>query len=197
MLIGKHAGAGSELDNQVVAFDLHYRPPLGALPLAVYAEWGMEDSAGAWYNVPGMVLGVEVPALPGVPALAVGLERTSFGSSCCGNPIWSRHWIFRQGWTDDGRLLGHPLGGHGSEWLSYARADLFEARLHLDLRLFARDRGEESLLAPERMGRSRGGRLGVEGRLASGLGVFFLGGLEEGDAGWRESMVRVGGQIVF
>jgi hypothetical protein len=143
------------------------------------------------------VLGVEIPALPGLPELGLGLERTTFAASCCGNPIWYRHWSFRHGWTDDGRLLGHPLGGHGSEWLTYARADLFEARVHLDLRLFARDREVENVLAPERIGRSRGGQLGVEGRLASGLGIFFQGLLEDGDTGWRESAVRVGAQFIF
>jgi hypothetical protein len=197
MLIGKHAGAGSELDNQVVAIDIHYRPPLGALPLAVYLEWGMEDSAGAWRDEPGRVLGVEIPALPGVPELGVGLERTTFAGSRNGKRFWYRHWSFRQGWTDDGRVLGHPLGGHGTEWLTYARADLFEARGHLDLHLFARERGEENLLAPERAGHSRGVRLGLEGRLASGLGVFFQGVLEDGGAGWRESALRAGAQWVF
>jgi hypothetical protein len=197
MLIGKHAGKGSELDNQVVSFDLNYRPPVGALPLAFYLEWGMEDSAGAWWNVPGLVLGLEVPALPGVPELGVGVERSSFASSCCGNPIWYRHWAFRHGWTDDGRLLGHPLGGHGTEWLTYARADLFGARVHLDLGLFTRDRGVENLLAPERMGRSRGGRLGVDGLIGDGWGVFLQGALEDGRGGWREAAMRVGGQLVF
>ena len=55
VMIGKHAGEGSEVDNQIAAVDVWYRVPVGFAPIAVYAEWGFEDSAGAWKDVPGIV----------------------------------------------------------------------------------------------------------------------------------------------
>lgn len=197
MFFGFHAGERGEYNNEVFAVDLRLRPPVGTLPLSLYAEWGMDDSAGAWRNVPARVIGAELAALPRLPQVALGVERTTFAGACCGNTIWYRNWSLRGGWAADGQPLGHPLAGHGSEWLAFGRADLFDARLQVDLQLFTRDRGEENLLAPERLGRSRGGRLELEGRLGPGLGVFFQGLLEDGRAGWRESVVRVGGQLNF
>lgn len=197
MLFGTHAGDEGEYNNEVFAAEVRYRPPLGPLPLSVYLEWGMDDSAGAWRNVPARVVGAEVAALPRLPEVALGVERTTFAGGCCGNTIWYRNWSLRGGWSDDGRPLGHPLAGHGEEWLVFGRADLFEARLSLDLHLFTRERGAENLFAPERAGRSRGGSLTVDGRLRPGLGIYLQGVREVGAAGWRETALRVGAQRVF
>jgi hypothetical protein len=190
MLIGKHGGGGSEFENHVVAVDLRVRPPLGRLPLAFSIEWGFEDSAGAWRDVPGVVAGAELGAVPGLPAVAVGVERTSFGESCCGNPAWYRHWLFREGWTHGGREFGHPLGGHGSEWLFWTRTDL--AKLRLEGRLFRRDRGGENLYAPDRQGSSAGGRLGAEWAATPSLAAVVSVGGESGASGWRASGARAG-----
>jgi hypothetical protein len=197
MLFGFHAGDDGEFNNEVFAASFRFRPPLGTVPLAVYLEWWMDDSAGAWTRGPARVMGVELAAVPGLPQVALGVERTTFRGACCGNTIWYRNWSLRGGWADAGTPLGHPLAGEGEEWLVQSRADLFEARLQADLTLFSRERGEENLLAPERAGRSRGARLGLEVRSGSALGVFFQGLVEDGDAGWRESAVRVGGRLIF
>lgn len=201
VIIGKHAGNGSEFDNQVVSFDLRYRPPLGSFPLAVYVEWGLEDSAGAWKDVPGVVAGVEVPAIPGLPAVGFGVERTSFAPSCCGNPIWYRHWSFTDGWADDGVLLGHPLGGHGREWLAYASADLLDSRLRLLTRVFSRDRGDENVYSPTREGESVGGMVRLEFRPMRHAELVVQGTTERGSEGgegrWRETRAYTGVRILF
>ncbi|HSH44781.1 MAG TPA: capsule assembly Wzi family protein, partial [Longimicrobiales bacterium] len=155
MLVGKHSGW---FDDQIIAVTAQYRVPVD-VPLVTYLRWGFEDSAGAVRDVPGVVLGVESPAVPGLPALALGLVRTSIARSCCGNPIWYRNHAFRGGWADDGEALAHPLGGHGVEWLTWGRLDLLESRLQLDGTAFYRDRGEENLYAPAREGGSVGGSL--------------------------------------
>lgn len=197
MIFGFHAGEQGEFNNEVFAAHARVRPPVGRLPVVVYLEWGMDDSAGAWRNVPARVLGVELAALPGIPALSVGAERTSFAPACCGNTIWYRNWSLRGGWAASGQPLGHPLAGQGEEWLVYTRADLFQANLNLDLRLFTRERGPENLFAPERTGRSRGGRIALEGRLGGAVNFFLHGALEDGAAGWREEALGVGLQVVF
>src|SRR5690606_19329001 len=145
---------------------------------------------------PARVIGVELAALPRIPEVALGIERTTFAGGCCGNTIWYRNWSLRGGWADDGRPLGHPLAGHGNEWLAFGRADLFEARMRTGFQFFTRNRGPASLLAPERSGRSHGGRVSVEGRLWERINLFLHGSLEDGAAGWRESLLRVGGQVV-
>ncbi len=183
-LIGKHAGEMGEFDNQVFAFDVHYRPPVGAIPLLVYLEWGMDDSAGALKDVPAIVAGVYLPSLPMLPAASFRLEHTTFAGSCCGNTIWYRNWAFRGGWTDDGVPLGHPLGGHGREWLAEVRADLHEARVRLVAGGIVRWRGHENLFAPQRAGDAAGGWLRAGVRVSPRLEVFFGGALERGSGGW-------------
>lgn len=197
VIIGKHGGKGSEFDNHVVAVDVRYRPPLADLPLALYLEWGFEDSAGAWRDVPGTLFGVELAALPGLPQVGFGLERASFAPSCCGNPIWYRHWHFLDGWTESGAPLGHPLGGHGTEWLGYGYADLLDARLRLTGRAFVRNREAENLFAPDRAGRSTGGSFQAAFRAAPRIDVLFGAELESGENDWTESRLGVGVRGTF
>lgn len=193
VLIGKHAGdVASELDNQVVAVDVDFRPPTERwLPLRLYLEWGFEDSAGAWRNVPGVLAGIQAPAVPGLPGLSLTVERASFGRSCCGNPIWYRHSVFSDGWTHEDEPMGHDLGGHGDEWSLGGRLDLLDARLRFSGRAFSRWRGNESLYAPDREGNSTGAEAGIEWDVAGGLRARARAALEDG-TGWRESAMLVG-----
>lgn len=196
-LIGKHAGEMGEFDNQVVAFDLHYRPPLHALPIVLYLEWGLDDSAGAIKDVPAFVTGVYVPALPMLPTASFRLEHTTFAGACCGNTIWYRNWSFRGGWTDDGVPLGHPLGGHGREWLAELQADLHDARLRLAGGALLRWRGHENLFAPERKGDAAGARLRTTLRPSPRFELVVDGAIERGEAGWTEHTIDAGVRWIF
>ncbi|HUG40848.1 MAG TPA: capsule assembly Wzi family protein [Longimicrobiales bacterium] len=187
IIIGKHAGGGSAYENQVVSVDVHYRPPL-PIPAEAYVEWGFEDSAGAWRDTPGTVWGVAFGDLPGLPGTRLGIERADFARSCCGNPMWYRHMLLLAGWTQDAIPLGHPLGGHGEEWLLFGSGGLLEERLHVRASLALRDRWSENLYAPDREGRSRAGTVRASflaGRwtLASDLAV-------EDGSGWTETAIR-------
>lgn len=197
LMVGKHGGAGSGFDNQILSLDAWFRPPIQELPLIVYLEWGLEDSAGAWSDVPGVVAGVEIPALPGAPAAALGIERASFSPRCCGNPIWYRHWQFLGGWTNDGVPLGHPLGGHGSEWRTWARADVLDARLRIGATLLFRDRGAENLFAPDREGRSTGFLAHAAFRPRPPFDIIFEAGTEAGEGDWVESAMVLGVRMFF
>ncbi|HEX6938018.1 MAG TPA: capsule assembly Wzi family protein [Longimicrobiales bacterium] len=197
LMVGKHAGAGSGFDNQIFSLDAWFRPPFRALPAVAYIEWGLEDSAGAWFDVPGIVLGFEIPALPGAPGVAVGVERASFGRRCCGNPIWYRHWQFLGGWTNDGVALGHPLGGHGSEWRTWTRADVLEARLRLESAVFFRDRGDENLFAPDREGSSTGAVVSAAFRAAPFIDIVLRAGAESGARDWTEAGAVLGLRMLF
>lgn len=196
LLIGKHAGEISELDNQVVSVDVSYRPPVPLLPLRLYVEWGFEDSAGAFKDVPGILAGIDVPAVPGAPGLAVAVERVHFASFCCGNPIWYRNSNFQNGWTQDRAPLGHPLGGHGDEWAAHIR--FFGDRPGVRGRLsgFLRHRGDENLYADVRTGDSLGGTWQVELDIRTNLRGQFTVRTEDGE-GWRESALHVGLQVIL
>ncbi len=199
--IGKHGATPDDnmRDNQMASVDLRYRPPVGPLPLSLYIEWGLDDSAGSWKNVPGIVGGAYLGAIPGAPALAAGVERAYFAERCCGNIWWYRHSGFTGGWTDERRPLGHPLGGHGDEWAARLDATLLDASLLVKARGYLRDRGDENLFAPTFEGSSRGGSVRISARpdgvigqrsLEVGLGMEYERG-EEWSRGMGEIRIAV------
>jgi hypothetical protein len=184
VIAGLHGDAVSGFyENQVFSVMGRIRPPLGPLPLELYLEWGMDDTSGAVRRVPGIVAGLDVAAVPGLPALALGLERTSFAESCCGNPIWYRNIYYRGSWADEGRLFAHPLGGHGTEWLLHGRVDLPGRGVAIRAELFSRDRGHENLFSLERRGSSTGLTGSAEAAALEGT-LRLDGSLERGD-GWE------------
>ena len=196
MLIGVYEGTYA-FENQVVSASVRYRLPTEALvPLTAYFEWGAEDSSGAWYNVPGRVIGIWSPALPGIPQVALGIEHTSFASSCCGNAAWYRHFSFRGGWATEDQALGHPLGGNGWEWTAYAAVDGSAAPVHADARFFARDREEENLFAPDRVGRSLGGATSVSWLAHPRVELRGSAFLERG-GDWTAREFEIGTRILF
>ncbi|HUF50814.1 MAG TPA: capsule assembly Wzi family protein, partial [Longimicrobiales bacterium] len=184
LLIGLHGGEAGEFENQVFSTIMKIRPPLGPLGVEFYAEVGMDDTAGAISDVPGIVAGVDVGVVPGLPALSLAVEHTDFPHNCCNNTIWYRNGFFRGSWGDEGRLFAHPLGGHGREWLAHTRIDLPRHGLTLRTQAFTRDRGNENLFAPEREGRSRGGSATLEYSHRSGIALRADADVERGDT-WR------------
>lgn len=196
MLLGVYGGTYS-FENQVLSASVRLRLPTErVLPVTVYGEWGAEDSSGAWWNVPGRVFGLWVPAVPRLPALGFGVERTSFGGSCCGNAEWYRHFSFRGHWVTGDQPLGHPLGGEGTEWLAYADLDPPGRGLHVDGRIFARDRGGENLFAPARAGHSTGGAATLSWRLFQQAELWAEAFAEAGD-GWSAHELRAGSRYFF
>jgi hypothetical protein len=187
--MGMHSGVAGEFDNHFGAVDLRYRPP--GLPLDLYLEWGMNDSAGAWRDVPARLLGVTWPALPFAPEVGLSAEFVHFPAECCGNPMWYRNWAIRMGWTHDGTVLGHPLGGHGNEWSLRADAVTAGGGLTMDGRFFRRYRGIENLFAPEWTGVSLGGEVALQFQPGSGPGAVVRAHVENGQD-WRAGHVFAG-----
>lgn len=195
-MIGKHSGA---FDNQITAVTVRYRLPTERmLPLVAALEWGFEDSAGAWRDVPGIQAVVESPALPFAPEVSAGVALTRFRESCCGNPIWYRNWSFEGGWTDAGRPLGHPLGGHGRELLGYGRAVLAGARVQVEAAAFDRWRGSENLYYPLHVGHSRGGLLELTLLPLDGWQAVVTAELDHAVSGsWQQGRARAGIVVRF
>lgn len=152
----------------------------------------MDDSAGAVSESPGFTAGAEVPAVPGLPELSLGLEGTVFGVRSPPGIAWYQHGGFHEGWTVDRRLLGHPLGGHGRELLVTARLDLLEARLRLEGRGFLRERREENLFAPERVGGSVGATLNGAYRASGDFELVLSAEVEHGERDWTRSALMAG-----
>lgn len=197
--IGKHGAATADnwRDNQIASAEIRYRPPLGPLPLALYLEWGLDDSAGSWKDVPGIVAGAYLGALPGAPWLTAGVERTHFAPRCCGNIWWYRHSGFQGGWSDERRPLGHPLGGHGDEWAGRWGIALGSGRTLLNGRVFWRDRGSENLFAPTFEGESTGGSLEVTSRIVPEVDLGLEAEYEVGASGWTRLVGELRASLLF
>jgi hypothetical protein len=188
---------GSTFENQVLSFEGRWRLPTEAvLPATVYLEWGADDGAGAFNEMPGRVAGIFVPALPGAPEVAAGAEYARFAEVCCGHGPWYFNFSFPGNWARGSHPLGHPLGGEGWEAAGFARAELADARLRVDARGFVRERSDASyaslgggnLFAPARVGRSLGVQGGFSYRLRPHVELRARGRGESGD-GWSEAAV--------
>jgi hypothetical protein len=193
ILLGETRRGGNAHDDQTASLAFRYRLPTRAeLPLVLYGEWGWNDFdvSAALYDVPAVQLGILAPALPPVPALGVGLELTHFAPSCCGNPLWYRHWGVYGGWAVDDGPLGHPLGGHGTEVLGFLTLELPSAGLRLRGTGYARHRGFENQYAPDRAGKSVGGS--ARSGMRAGRGELFADLRFERAGSWTERAVSVG-----
>ncbi|MBB4634484.1 capsule assembly Wzi family protein [Longimicrobium terrae] len=194
----------SNFENQILSFDGRLRLPTERwLPVTLYAETGADDGAGALDEVPGTVAGVFIPALPGLPQVAVGGEYTRFSTVCCGHGPWYFNSSQTGNWARGSHPLGHPLGGEGDEALVYAQADLLDGRLRLDGRAFRRSRSNESLeqygganlFAPLRVGRSSGGS--VDAALRIGRVDLTAAWFRDAGDGWRQRRLQAGAAAFF
>lgn len=201
MLVGltDQGGKSSDFENQVASADLLWRTGVGGVPLVLHAEWAFDDVGGAWFRVPGVLTAIEVPAVPGAEPLSLVVERVAFSTSGGGNPPWYRHGALAEGWTDRGRLLGHPLGGHGTQWEVRASLDApgEDARAGGTLRLLRRERRSENLFAPERTGTSVGAALDLGVHGPGDVRFDMALGWERGDSGWRRWDARLAAGMGF
>ena len=195
MLMGltSQLGKDSGFENQVASLDVWARTRAAGVPLALYGEIGIDDVGFSLFKAASFVAGIELPAVPGVRALSLGLEHARFPASCCGHPAWYRHGSLGSGWTDGGRLLANSLGGHGSEWTLHLGTA--SDRITVDGRFFARRRGEENLFAPDREGSSRGIALRLSLPTSQSL-LFRLAGELEGGDDWHAWSSDIGLQFL-
>src|SRR5690606_40870802 len=93
---------------------------------------------------------------------------------------WYRNGDFGGSWSDDGRIFGHPLGGHGAETLARVGFNAPERSAVVAVSGFRRERRTYNLYAPEREGTSHGGSLVVEADAQTGWGLRVWASFERG-----------------
>lgn len=187
---------GGAWSNEVFAWDMRWRPPIGSFPLLLYSELGFDDASGAYWRTPAALLGIDIGMMPGLPQLGFGVERIYFSAASSKNTIWYRNYALSGGWTHKRRPLGHPIGGHGKGWYAHASLDLLDSRLRMQGAAFLYDRGSENLFAPERVGRAIGGAFDAAWRLTPRTEMTAGATLEDG-AGWRESTAELRFHYIF
>lgn len=186
------SGKDSDFENQVASADVTWRLPTSR-PLALYAEYGTEDTGLAFVHVPAIILGVEAAVRRG-SAWSGTIEHVRFVRSARTYPEWYRHGALGGGWSDDGVLLGHPLGGHGHETSLAIRRDDAPRGVTAAFRVLVRDRGEENLFAPDRAGTAVGGEARLLWFAAPGR-TFELAGSAERGGDWSAGALTATFQI--
>jgi hypothetical protein len=186
-------GKDSGFENQVASIDAWARFEPFGVPLAVYGELGVDDVGFTLLSTAAFIAGIELPAVPGLPALSIGMEHARFPHSCCTHPPWYRHGDLAEGWTDRGWPLGHPLGGEGREWAMYWGAVV--RNVWLSGRAFTRHRGEENLFSPARAGRSHGNALRVDAPFARNLAVNAAFTWERGGENQDHWRIELGARL--
>lgn len=184
--------------NQMFSVDLRYRPPTGSLPVALYLDWGSDDAAGGWWDVPAIIGGAEISLLP-TRDFGFGVERVEFLRNVTNNSHWYQNSWFRGSWADEGRALGHPLGGHGVEWRVFANGGLPARGISFDAAAFTRNRRRQNIFAPPRQGSSVGAVFNTDARLNSSLRLVINAELEhgEGNDNWTAVDARAGLRFTF
>ena len=193
VLLGSNGRSETEryADNQIAALNGWVRPPLPSLPLMFYWDWGADDSSGGWWIPAARVLGLRLASVPSLPFLGVGAEHITIDSPRDGHGPWYQHDQFRAGWSEEGVLLGHPLGGNGREAMLYANASLLDARLLVDARGYRGSRGIWNVYAPTRAGRFKGAGFSLDYAPGGALHGRAAWSREWG-ASWSQSALEIG-----
>ena len=195
--VTSYLGKDSGFENQVASVDIWARTTIADIPLAGYLEFGLDDVGVRIWASPAVILGFEVPRVPRLGGLGLGVEHARFSHSGSGKPPWYRHGQLGEGWTDAGRLLAHPLGGHGSEWSVHLTHGPTGPLSHLRGRVYTRSRGDENLFAPDWQGRSLGGQVDLTVRALGPAWMRVRGAWEGGRAGWESWSADVGAGVAF
>jgi hypothetical protein len=187
--------AENNFANQIISVDLRMRIP--ALPVVAYLDWASDDGAGAAWDVPAVLGGVELVTVSATRDFAIGVEHIQFSHSCCSNSIWYRNAWFRGSWADGEDLLGHPLGGHGREWRAFSNGSFGSGRVAVNAAFYLRRRGTENTLAPAWLGRSTGVRADLEWAFSPANRLRLASEGEWGAADWRTYRVSASGKMTF
>ncbi len=195
-IVGFYTNDGeSNFANQVISIDFRVRVP--GFPVSAYLDWGSDDAAGGWWDVPAILAGAEFTHVDSTFDIAVGAEHVQFARSCCGNSIWYRNAWFRGSWADGDELLGHPLGGHGAEWRVFGNGSWMRGRVNAHAALFTRRRREENILVPAWAGRSTGIAGGGDVRITANIRLLIGGEFEKGSNDWTAARLSAAARRRF
>ena len=122
-----------ELSNSIAGVDVRVSLPFGQ----IYGEWGGEDEAGGLPTHPAYLLGFFLPPQGKRPGLRVEYadltNKDAFKASSA--PDWYSHLVYTSGYTYEGRILGHHVGGDARDLfveLTLFETDGLAAKLHFD-----------------------------------------------------------------
>ena len=120
---GRNLTGGEDTSNQLAAFDARIK--IAALAGAeLYGEYGGEDEAGGFIAHRAWIAGLYLPKLESSERLSLRLEYADLTDESKLAPAWYRHGIFRSGYTWQGKVLGHHVGGAARDFFGEVKLQL-------------------------------------------------------------------------
>jgi hypothetical protein len=109
ILFGENEIGGEDRSNKIAGID--FRMNLDGWQ--VYGELGGEDEAGNLPSKDSLLLGMFIPGF--TRSLDLRVEYADFALTEEIAGVWYRHGVYTDGYTYEGRLLGHHVGGDGKD----------------------------------------------------------------------------------
>ncbi len=170
--------------NQIASIDASYVyvNTLSALPFSgikVYTEWGAEDSSGRTKTPTGRanLYGALIDGPFWLDNTDLRIEWANTARSARYGPSWYRHGVYTSGYTYEGRVIGHHMGGDSRDLFLRYRYHASGTVLGLEADF------EKSGVHSESV--KRRNRVAVDGETDFGNGVSLSGGIsyEKGPQG--------------
>ncbi len=114
ILSGKNLAGGDDTSNSVAAVDGRLRVPF-LWNAEVYGEYGGEDESNHFLAAHGWLAGIYLPQIEPSGRLSLTFEHTDLSRQDNMAPDWYNHGIFKSGYTYQGKLLGHHVGGSAKD----------------------------------------------------------------------------------
>ena len=108
----ENTGTPNEPGDQKGGFNIEWYVPNTIQPLKIYGEWAGEDSAGNLPSRHSYIYGILLSDTAGMEGLQIGYEHLQMDEDH--RDYWYHHHIYRDGYTNDGMIMGHYNGANGS-----------------------------------------------------------------------------------
>ncbi len=105
ILGGKNLSGGGDTSDSIAAIDALLRLPF-LFGAEIYGEVGGEDEANHFFSKEAYLAGLFLPRIEPSGRMSLRLEYADIS-----DPVWYRHSQYRSGYTYEGMLMGHHLGG--------------------------------------------------------------------------------------
>ena len=125
ILGGKNLSGGEDTSNSIAALDVRLLLPF-LWNAEVYGEYGGEDEAGHFIANTAWLAGLYLPKIDPSGRLSLRLEQADLSQIDDNSPVWYRHGIYRSGYTYEGVVMGHHVGGGAKDTLLEVEAMLSE-----------------------------------------------------------------------
>ena len=114
-IIFPFGGVENDVDDpgdQKAGFTAKISVPNDVQPFALYGEAAGEDEANNWPSKWSYIAGIDLVDLADTKGLNLNFEYMKMDES----DVWYRHHIYREGYTNDGFIIGHAHGGTGEQF---------------------------------------------------------------------------------